>query len=223
MLSTRPEKSVGSDDIWQKATAALVDALERKQWKYDVDEGGGAFYGPKIDIKIKDAIGRLWQCSTVQCDFNLPDRFELEYTAASGEKEQPIMVHRAIFGSLERFFGVLTESTAGDFPWWLAPEQLRLLPVSDDFKPYCKEVVAACKRAGIRAEVDIGGRSLGKQIKISNQQKVPMYAVVGAAEVEGRSLALTSRKGGDLGSMALDEAVAKMADAQEKSVEPHEL
>ena len=132
----------------------------------------GAFYGPKIDIKIKDAIGRLWQCSTVQCDFNLPDRFGLEYVAASGEREQPIRVHRAIFGSIERFFGVLTESTAGDFPFWLSPVQLRLLPVSDDFRPYCEEALKAAKAAGIRAEIDVGGRSLGKQIKVSNQQKV---------------------------------------------------
>ena len=223
MLSTRPDKAVGSDEIWEKATAALVDALERKKWKYAVDEGGGAFYGPKIDVKIKDAIGRLWQCSTVQCDFNLPDRFELEYTSDDGSKQQPIMVHRAIFGSIERFFGVLTESTAGDFPWWISPVQLRLLPVSDDFKPYCEEVLAAAKRAGLRAEVDIGGRSLGKQIKIASQEKIPIFAVIGAAEVEARSLALTSRKGGDLGSFSLDEAISKMVTAQETSVEPHEV
>jgi len=223
MLSTRPEKSVGSDAIWDKATTALTDALDRKGWTYDVDEGGGAFYGPKIDVKIRDAIGRMWQCSTIQCDFNLPDRFGLEYIASSGKVEQPIMVHRAIFGSMERFFGVLTESTAGDFPFWLAPTQLRLLPVSDDFKPYCEEVVKACKRAGVRAEVDIGGRSLGKQIKISNQEKIPMYAVVGAAEVEGRSLALTSRRGGDLGSLPLAVAIERMAVAHETNIEPHEV
>ena len=143
MLSTRPDKSVGSDEIWERATGALVQALDNKNWAYSVDEGGGAFYGPKIDVKIKDAIGRMWQCSTVQCDFNLPERFGLEYVAASGAREQPIMVHRAIFGSIERFFGVLTESTAGDFPFWLAPVQLRLLPVSDDFRPYCEEALAA--------------------------------------------------------------------------------
>ena len=144
-----------------------------------MDEGGGAFYGPKIDIKITDAIGRKWQCSTVQCDFNLPERFDLKYesnvsnpyltltstlsltlvryVASSGEKEQPIMLHRAIFGSIERFFGVLIESTAGDFPFWLAPTQLRLLPVSDDFLPFCNEVVAKARAAGLRAEVDPGG------------------------------------------------------------------
>merc|ERR1712031_59067 len=150
------------------------------------DDGGGAFYGPKIDIKIKDAIGRLWQCSTVQCDFNLPQRFEMDYVNAEGNKEQPIMLHRAIFGSIERFFGVLTESTAGDFPFWLTPVQLRLLPVSDDFRPYCEEVLAAAKAAGIRAEIDIGGRSLGKQIKVSNQEKVSAFAVIGKKEVDER-------------------------------------
>jgi len=222
MLSTRPDKSVGSDDIWDKATSALEEALKRKGWEYGVDEGGGAFYGPKIDVKIRDAIGRTWQCSTVQCDFNLPDRFGLEYTAASGEREQPIMVHRAIFGSIERFFGILTESTAGDFPFWLAPVQLRLLPVSDDYRPYCEEVRAAAVAAGLRVEIDIGGRSLGKQIKVSNQEKVACFAVIGEKEVDGRSLALTSRKGGDLGSFDLEEALAKMVHAQETSTELHE-
>merc|ERR1719502_1189699 len=193
MLSTRPEKAIGTDDIWELATGALEGALKQKGWAYSVDEGGGAFYGPKIDIKIKDAIGRLWQCSTIQADFNLPERFELEYTSAEGNKQRPIMLHRAIFGSLERFFGVLTESTAGDFPFWIAPVQLRLLPVSDDFRPYCEEVLKACKRAGIRAEIDQGGRSLGKQIKISNQEKVSLYAVIGEKEVEGRTLSITSR------------------------------
>jgi len=223
MLSTRPEKSVGSDDIWEKATDALKDALGRKGWDYAVDEGGGAFYGPKIDIKIKDAIGRLWQCSTIQADFNLPERFGLEYTAADGTKQEPIMVHRAIFGSIERFFGVLLESTAGDLPYWVAPTQLRLLPVSDDFRPYCDEVVAAAKAAGLRAEVDIGGRSLGKQIKVANGAKIPVLAVVGKDEVEGRTLSLSSRKGGQLGSFPLEDAIAKMAGAVEKSVEPHEV
>merc|ERR1719183_687393 len=141
MLSTRPEKSVGSDEIWDAATEALIGALKIKGWKYSIDEGGGAFYGPKIDLKIKDAIGRTWQCSTIQCDFNLPERFGLEYVSADGTKERPIMLHRAIFGSVERFFGVLIESIAGDFPFWIAPIQLRLLPVSDDFRPYCEEVL----------------------------------------------------------------------------------
>lgn len=125
MLSTRPAQSVGSDEIWAKATDALIGALKAKQWNYTIDEGGGAFYGPKIDIKIRDAIGRKWQCSTVQCDFNLPERFDLNYITAENTKERPIMVHRAIFGSIERFFGILIENSAGDFPLWLAPVQLR--------------------------------------------------------------------------------------------------
>ncbi|CAM9684837.1 unnamed protein product, partial [Choristocarpus tenellus] len=140
MLSTRPEKAVGTDAIWNMATEALKGALERKGWSYEVDEGGGAFYGPKIDLKIKDAIGRTWQCSTVQCDFNLPERFDLEYVDSGGEKKQPVMLHRAIFGSIERFFGILIENTAGDFPLWLAPQQLRLLPVTDAARDYCMQV-----------------------------------------------------------------------------------
>jgi len=222
-LSTRPDKSVGSDDIWEKATDALVGALGRKGWEYTVDEGGGAFYGPKIDVKIRDAIGRMWQCSTIQCDFNLPQRFDLQYVAASGEKEQPIMLHRAIFGSLERFMGVLIESTAGDFPYWLAPTQLRLLPVSDDFLPFCDEVREKAKAAGLRVEVDPGGRSLGKQIKVASAEKVAVFAVVGKDEVEGRTLSLKSRKGGDLGTLGVDEAVARMAAAQSTYLEPHEV
>merc|ERR1719201_2587758 len=191
MLSTRPEKAIGADDIWELATSALEGALKQKGWEYGVDEGGGAFYGPKIDIKIKDAIGRLWQCSTIQADFNLPERFGLEYTSADGSKQRPIMLHRAIFGSLERFFGVLIESTAGDFPFWIAPIQLRLLPVSDDFRPYCEEVYAAAKAAGVRVEIDQGGRSVGKQIKVANQDKLPCYAVIGAKEIESQSLSIT--------------------------------
>lgn len=135
---------MGSDAIWEAATNALIGALERKGWDYTVNEGDGAFYGPKIDLKIKDAIGRTWQCSTIQCDFNLPDRFDLQYVAAGGEKERPIMVHRAIFGSLERFFGILVESTAGDFPLWLAPVQMKLLPVTDDARVFCKVCAASC-------------------------------------------------------------------------------
>lgn len=210
MLSTRPEKAIGTDEIWSLATDALEGALKQKGWKYGVDEGGGAFYGPKIDIKIKDAIGRLWQCSTIQCDFNLPARFELEYTSADGKKEQPIMLHRAIFGSLERFFGVLIESTAGDFPFWIAPTQIRLLPVSDDFRPYCEEVLGVAKQAGLRLEIDQGGRSISKQIKVANQDKIPLYAVVGAKEIESRSLSFMYRKNGellDLGTIPLEDAM----------------
>ena len=219
MLSTRPEKAVGSDEIWEAATAALKGALEAKGWDYGVDEGGGAFYGPKIDVKIRDAIGRQWQCSTVQCDFNLPDRFGLEYVAADQSREQPIMVHRAIFGSLERFFGILTENCAGDFPFWLAPTQLKLLPVTDAVQDYCKDIAKKAARAGIRVEVDRGNERLAKQIRNAEQQRVPIMAVVGMKEMESGKLAIRSRKLGDLGSFTVDDLLNELADCSEQAIE----
>lgn len=210
MLSTQPEKSVGSDTIWQAATVALQGALDRKGWEYGVDEGGGAFYGPKIDLKIRDAIGRSWQCSTVQCDFNLPERFELEYASADGTRERPIMVHRAIFGSIERFFGILIENCSGDFPYWLAPTQLRLLPVTDAVHDYCAQVAKKARARGIRVEVDRGSERLAKQIRNAEQQRVPVMAVVGMKEMETNQLAVRSRKLGDLGSFAVDDLVEEL-------------
>lgn len=213
MLSTRPAESVGSDEIWTKATAALVGALGRKSWNYNVDEGGGAFYGPKIDIKIQDAIGRKWQCSTIQCDFNLPERFALEYASADGSKQRPIMVHRAIFGSIERFFGVLIESSAGDFPLWLAPVQLRLLPVVDEVADYCHEVLALAKSMGIRAEIDNSGNRLAKQIRTAEQEKIPITAIVGLKERDERNLSLRTRKVGEVGTHALDLVLDRLSKA----------
>ena len=157
-LSTRPEKAVGSDDIWERAELALKDSLKRKNWDYIVDDGGGAFYGPKIDIKILDAIGRKWQCSTIQLDFNLPDRFDLSYIDQNNEKQRPIMIHRAIFGSLERFFGILTENYAGAFPVWIAPVQVRLLPLTDTEDEYIQRVPNDMRAKGIRVEVKSGER-----------------------------------------------------------------
>lgn len=211
MLSTRPADSVGSDDIWQKATSALVSALERKNWAYTVDEGGGAFYGPKIDIKIKDAIGRKWQCSTVQCDFNLPERFQLEYTNKDNAKERPIMVHRAIFGSIERFFGVLIESTAGEFPFWLAPVQLRLLPVVDDALEYCKEIQTLANSLGLRTEIDRSGWRIAKQVREAEHAKVPLTAIVGMNEVNGKTLSLRLRKAGDIGSFPMGVSIQRLS------------
>ncbi len=199
-LSTRPEKSIGEDAVWELATAGLVEALERKGWAYTIDEGGGAFYGPKIDLKIEDAIGRMWQCSTIQLDFNLPERFELEYVAADGSRRRPIMIHRAIFGSLERFFGIMTENYAGDFPFWLAPEQVRLLPVTDEVRPFAEEMLGQLSAAGIRASVDHSGDRLGKLIRTGEQMKIPVLAVIGAREAETASVSLRSRRDGDLGS-----------------------
>jgi threonyl-tRNA synthetase len=178
-----------------------VEALERKGWAYKIDEGGGAFYGPKIDLKIEDAIGRMWQCSTIQLDFNLPDRFDLHYVAADGSRQRPIMIHRAIFGSLERFFGIMIENYAGDFPLWLAPEQIRLLPVTDDVRTYADDLQAQLRAAGVRATVDPSGDRLGKMIRQGEQQKIPLLAVIGAQEAAAGSVSLRSRRDGDLGSL----------------------
>ena len=207
-LSTRPEKSIGDDGVWELATQGLIEALDRKGWAYTVDEGGGAFYGPKIDIKIEDAIGRLWQCSTIQLDFNLPERFRLEYVAADGSRQRPIMVHRAIFGSLERFFGIMTENYAGDFPFWLAAEQVRLLPVTDAVLPYVEQLQRQLKAAGIRAAIDRSGERLGKLIRNGEQQKIPLLAVIGAAEAEAGTVNLRSRRDGDLGAVAVAELIS---------------
>lgn len=207
-LSTRPAKSVGTDQVWQLATTALKQALTAKDWNYVEDVGGGAFYGPKIDLKIRDAIGRLWQCSTIQVDFNLPDRFDMEYVAESGTRERPIMIHRAIFGSLERFFGILIENYAGDFPLWLAPIQVRLLPLNDEQREYTEAVAATLKKSGYRVEIDRSGERLGKQIRNAQLEKIPVVAVVGKREVENQTLSVRTRKGGELGALTLAELQA---------------
>ena len=206
-LSTRPEKSIGEDAVWDLATQGLIEALERKGWSYKIDEGGGAFYGPKIDLKIEDAIGRMWQCSTIQLDFNLPERFKLDYIAADGSKQRPIMIHRAIFGSLERFFGIMTENYAGDFPFWLAPEQIRLLPVTDEVQDYAESLCQQLKAAGVRASVDRSGERLGKLIRTGEKMKIPLLAVIGAKEAEQASASLRSRRDGDLGLVSAEALV----------------
>jgi threonyl-tRNA synthetase len=212
-LSTRPDKSIGDDAVWELATGGLIEALQRKGWAYKIDEGGGAFYGPKIDLKIEDAIGRMWQCSTIQLDFNLPERFQLEYVAADGTRQRPIMIHRAIFGSLERFFGIMTENYAGDFPLWLAPEQIRLLPVTDEVRPYAEEVLNRLKAVGVRATIDHSGDRLGKLIRNGEQMKIPVLGVIGAKEAEGQQISLRSRREGDLGSVSLADLVTAAAAA----------
>jgi threonyl-tRNA synthetase len=215
-LSTRPEKSIGEDGVWELATKGLIEALDRKGWAYKVDEGGGAFYGPKIDLKIEDAIGRMWQCSTIQLDFNLPERFNLEYVAADGSRQRPIMIHRAIFGSLERFFGIMTENYAGDFPFWLAPEQIRLLPVTDGVISYAEALQEELRQAGVRSSIDRSGDRLGKLIRNGEQQKIPVLAVIGAQEAEQGSLSLRSRRQGDLGSVARVELIKAARQASEQ-------
>ncbi|MCB4429156.1 threonine--tRNA ligase [Synechococcus sp. MU1643] len=215
-LSTRPEKSIGDDAVWDLATKGLIEALERKGWAYKIDEGGGAFYGPKIDLKIEDAIGRMWQCSTIQLDFNLPERFELDYIAADGSKQRPIMIHRAIFGSLERFFGIMTENYAGDYPFWLAPEQVRLLPVTDEVHSYAEQLLNQLTQAGVRATIDRSGDRLGKLIRTGEQMKIPVLAVIGAKEAEQNAASLRSRRDGDLGVTSVADLIssAQMANGQ---------
>ncbi len=209
-LSTRPEKSVGADAIWDLATQALIQALQEKGWNYVVDEGGGAFYGPKIDLKIQDAIGRMWQCSTIQVDFNLPERFQLEYIAPDGSRQRPIMVHRAIFGSLERFFGILIENYAGDFPLWLAPMQVRLLPIGDEQREYANSVAQQLRQAGYRAEVDRSGDRLSKQIRNAELEKIPVAIVIGKQEVADQTLSVRTRQEGDIGTLTLPALQAKL-------------
>ncbi|KAF5828273.1 ADP,ATP carrier protein [Dunaliella salina] len=186
-LSTRPEKSVGDDNFWDIAESSLVEALNRKGWSYQVDEGGGAFYGPKIDLKIQDAIGRKWQCSTVQLDFNLPQRFDMTYIDEENTKQRPIMIHRAIFGSIERFFGILIENYAGAFPIWLAPTQVRLLTITDDVAPYAHEVAASMKKQGIRAKVE-GGASISKLVRNATTAKTPVICIIGRQASSGSHL-----------------------------------
>ena len=207
-LSTRPEDSMGSDEDWEMATNALRDALDDLGLNYVVNEGDGAFYGPKIDFHLEDSIGRTWQCGTIQLDFQLPLRFELEYTGADGEKHRPIMIHRVAFGSIERFIGILIEHFAGAFPTWLCPEQVRILPISDKFKDYAEQVLSQLKAAGIRASVDSRSEKIGYKIRQSRLEKVPYMLVVGAKEQEEGSVSVRSRFLGDEGSKNLDEFIA---------------
>ncbi|MBM4152124.1 MAG: threonine--tRNA ligase [Kiritimatiellaceae bacterium] len=194
-LSTRPEKAVGDPARWAQATASLESALQASGLPYEVDDGGGAFYGPKIDLKIKDAIGREWQMSTIQFDFNLPDRFDLSYIGEDGEKHRPYMVHRALFGSIERFFGILVEHYSGAFPVWLAPEQVRVLPLSEDQIPQATATVAELRRQDIRATVDLKSGKIGAKIRNAQMDKVPYMLVLGAKEIENGTVAVRDRTG----------------------------
>ena len=213
-LSTRPAKSIGEDAVWELATNGLIGALERKGWAYKVDEGGGAFYGPKIDLKIEDAIGRMWQCSTIQLDFNLPERFGLEYVSSEvgAARRRPIMIHRAIFGSLERFFGILVENYAGAFPLWLAPVQVRLLCVAEPFREHAEALAARYRAAGLRVRVESGER-IAKLIRSAEKAKTPVMCVVGEKEVAEDSLAVRTYAGGDAGSMGSAEVLERVLEA----------
>ena len=193
-LSTRPvEKSVGDDEIWDSATAGLKAALEKQGLDYIVDEGGGAFYGPKIDVDVRDAIGRAWQLSTIQLDFNLPERFDLEYVAQDGERKRPVMIHRALMGSIERFFGVLIEHYAGNFPAWLAPVQIKVLPVAEAHEDYAYEIMAKFKESGFRVEIDPATDPLGKRVRKGKVEKTPYVLVVGDDDVANSTVGVNER------------------------------
>jgi len=215
-VSTKPEKAVGEnavvgdDNLWDKATLSLKNALEKMGLKYEIDEGGGAFYGPKIDIKINDALGREWQMSTVQFDFNLPERFGMTYIGEDGKEHRPYMVHRALLGSLERFFGVLVEHYGGAFPAWLAPLQVAVIPVSQHFIEYSKKVVDELKKKGIRVELDERNEKIGYKIRDWETQKVPYMLVLGEKEQTSGSVTVRQHKKGDLGSVTLNEFLDKL-------------
>ena len=201
---------MGSDEDWELATDALRGALDDLGLPYVVNEGDGAFYGPKIDFHLQDSIGRTWQCGTIQLDFQLPLRFELEYTGADGEKHRPIMIHRVAFGSIERFIGILIEHFAGAFPTWLSPVQVKVLPISDKYLEYGEKVLAGLKEAGIRAELDSRAEKIGYKIREAQMQKIPYMLVVGAKEEESGLVSVRSRFEGDEGQKTLAEFIASI-------------
>lgn len=215
-LSTRPENSMGSEEDWEIATAALKKALEEMKLDYELNEGDGAFYGPKIDFHLEDSLGRTWQCGTIQLDFQMPQRFNLEYVGEDGQKHRPIMIHRAIFGSIERFIGILIEHYAGNFPVWLAPMQVKILPITDRVAAYAKKIEEELKSANVRCSVNLRNEKVGYKIREAQLEKVPYMIVVGDKEVEDGSVAVRSRKDGDVGTMSLSEFKNKVVDEIEK-------
>ena len=205
-IATRPEDRLGADEVWDKAEAALIAGVEEKDLPYEILEGEGAFYGPKVEFHLKDAIGRPWQLGTIQADFNLPERFDLEYVGADNERHRPVMLHRAVLGSVERFYGVLLEHVGGNFPTWLAPEQLRLVTVSNEFDAYAHEAAAELRKAGVRVTVDDSSERLGSKIRAGRLMRVPYIGVVGGKEAEARGLGVRSRdENKDIGRLTLDQ------------------
>ncbi|MCW1360300.1 threonine--tRNA ligase [Campylobacter sp. US33a] len=206
-ISTKPAKAIGDDEIWDSATKALKEALDEQGLKYGIDEGGGAFYGPKIDIKITDALKRKWQCGTIQVDFNLPERFKLEYTDSNNEKKQPVMLHRAILGSFERFIGILTEHCAGEFPFFIAPTAVGIVPIGEAHLAYAKEIQRELLNLGVDSEVYEKNESLNKKIRTAEKQKLPMILVLGDEEVAKRGVALRDRRAKEQKNLSLDEFI----------------
>ena len=209
-LSTRPENSIGTDEMWELATSGLQGALDDLGVEYVVNEGDGAFYGPKIDFHLEDSLGRTWQCGTIQLDMNLPERFDLTYVGADGEKHRPVMIHRVVFGSIERFIGIITEHFAGAFPLWLAPVQVRIMTITDRADEAAKKLQAELEDAGIRTEIDLRNEKIGFKIREAQMQKIPYMLVLGDKEAENGVVAVRSRKDGDVGTMTSADLIAKL-------------
>ena len=209
-LSTMPEDHIGSVEDWDIATSALADAITSIGKEYTVNPGDGAFYGPKLDFHIQDSLGRTWQCGTIQLDYQLPGRFDLEYTGADGEKHCPVMIHRVVFGSIERFIGIITEHFAGAFPVWLSPVQVKVMPITDRTSDYAKDVAAKLSAAGVRVETDLRNEKIGYKIREAQMQKTPYMLVIGDREAESGAVAVRTRSGEDLGAMPLDAFIERI-------------
>ncbi|MGB4508821.1 MAG: threonine--tRNA ligase, partial [Syntrophomonadaceae bacterium] len=219
-LSTKPEKAMGSDEIWEMATNALIQALQEKGMEYKVNEGDGAFYGPKIDFHLQDSLDRTWQCGTIQLDFQMPEKLDITYIGEDGEKHRPVMIHRVIYGSIERFIGILTEHFAGAFPVWLAPVQARVLPISERQHEYAQQVTDTLLEAGIRAEIDSRSEKVGYKIREGQLQKIPYLLIVGDKEVEQEAVAVRHRKQGDQGAVPLADFITRITEEiKEKTVD----
>ncbi len=212
-LSTMPEDHIGDEKDWEVATQGLVSAIEEMGRDYSINEGDGAFYGPKLDFHLVDAIGRTWQCGTIQLDMQMPERFELEYTGEDGQKHRPVMIHRVVFGSIERFIGILIEHFAGAFPLWLAPVQVKIIPISDKFHEQAKALESQLAAAGLKVEGDYRSEKMGYKIREAQMEKIPYMLVLGEKEVESGTVSVRSRKGGDLGAMPVADFIA-MAEQQ---------
>jgi threonyl-tRNA synthetase len=211
-LSTRPEDSMGSDEDWERATTALREVLEEKGYNYIVNEGDGAFYGPKIDFHLEDCLGRTWQCGTIQLDFQMPERFDLVYIGQDGEKHRPVMIHRVVFGSIERFIGILIEHFAGAFPTWLAPVQVKVLPISEKYHEYAQSVVEQLEKNGIKVEADYRAEKIGYKIREARLQRIPYMLIVGQQEQEESKVSVRSRAKGDEGAQALSDFIERIKD-----------
>jgi threonyl-tRNA synthetase len=215
-LSTKPDNAMGTDEQWERATDALAAALAEKGAEYKLNPGDGAFYGPKIDFHVRDSLGRTWQCGTIQADFQMPERFDLTYIGPDGAEHRPVMIHRVVYGAMERFIGLLIEEYAGAFPVWLAPVQVRVLPIADRHHEGAKQIAAQLEQAGLRVEVDLRNEKVGFKIRSGEMEKLPYMAVVGDREIASTQVSVRKRGQGDLGSMPVDDFAAQVLQEAEQ-------